>query len=817
MFSLKEYREPTTRLPDYLPWAALVAPGVVLQKDICLQKTVAFRGPDLASSSESELSSAVARLNNALKRLGSGWAVFVEAQRFTRTDYPEAIWSHPAASLVDLERREQFREAGTHYESGYYLTFVWRMPGQQSKQLQKVLYDDPAIRDSTAENSRDLEFFLRAVQEITDILQSVFVDVVELNDDETLTYLHSTISSNRHAVKAPDTPMFLDALLPDQALTSGDIPMLGENFIPTCTFTGFPSTSLPGMLDALNHLEIEYRWVCRYIAMDRDEAKKELEKYRKRWWQKRKSVLTMLKEEAAKQESALLDSDAANKAADADAALQELGDDLVAYGYLTCTVTVSHPDLEEAMRRMRRVKQVIQSKGFVVKDETLNSRDAWLGSLPGHVYANVRRPIINTLNLAHMMPLSAIWAGDEENLYLKEVSGCGAPHMVCSTTGSTPFRLNLHVGDVGHTLIVGPTGAGKSTLLAILELQWLKYPGARVVIFDKDRSSRAATLATGGNYYEPGGEKAPLAFQPLAGIESMAERIWAAGFILLLLQEQGVSGTPVLKKEIDKALENLSSSDRSNRTLTVFRDLVQSREIRDALHPYVIQGSYGQLFDADHEAMQDGFWQMIEMGPLMSMPKDAIIPALYYLFHRVEQLFDGSPTLLVLDEAWLFLKHPVFMNQLQNWLKTLRKKNVAVVFATQEVADAAGSPIMATILSACQTKIYLPDEEALTPGMAKAYETFGLSETEAGLLARARKKQDYYYRSPRGRRLFNLNLGPIALTFAGMSSPDDHRFMDSLEEAFSLEEYAAEMLRYRGHDWAAELLGKAKDSNNLKP
>ena len=183
MFSLKEYREPTTRLPDYLPWAALVAPGVVLQKDICLQKSVAFRGPDLASSSESELSSAVARLNNALKRLGSGWAVFVEAQRITRTDYPEAIWPHPVAALVDLERREQFREAGTHYESGYYLTFVWRMPGQQSKQLQKVLYDDPAIRDSVAENSRDLEYFLRAVQEITDILQSVFVDVIELNDD----------------------------------------------------------------------------------------------------------------------------------------------------------------------------------------------------------------------------------------------------------------------------------------------------------------------------------------------------------------------------------------------------------------------------------------------------------------------------------------------------------------------------------------------------------------------------------------------------------------------------------------------------------
>jgi len=814
MFHLKEYREPTSRLPDYLPWAALVAPGVVLQKDLCLQKTVAFRGPDLASSSPSELTSAVARLNNALKRLGSGWAVFVEAQRFNTTEYPESVWRHSVAWLVDLERQEQFREAGSHYESAYYLTFVWQMPGRQSKKVQKLVYDDPELKDVSADNTRDLDYFVKTVQEIVDIMQSVFVDVAELDDDQTLAYLHSTISSNRHPVKAPDTPMFLDAFLPDQAFTSGDIPMLGENFIPTCTFTGFPSTSLPGMLDALNHLEIEYRWVCRYVAMDREEAKKELEKYRKRWWQKRKSILTLLKEEAAKQESALLDSDAANKAADADAALQELGDDLVAYGYLTCTVTVSHLDLEEAMRRMRRVKQVIQSRGFVVKDETLNSRDAWLGSLPGHVYANVRRPIINTLNLAHMMPLSAIWSGDAENTYLKDVCGCATPHMICSTTGSTPFRLNLFVGDVGHTLIVGPTGAGKSTLLSMLELQWLKYPGARVVAFDKDRSARAATLAVGGRYYEPGGEHAPLAFQPLARIDDLSERVWAAGFILLLLEEQGVQSSPALKKEIDKALENLAMSDSAHRTLTVFRDLVQSREVRDALHQYVIQGRYGQLFDAETDDLQEGFWQMIEMGPLMSMPKDAIIPALYYLFHRVEQFFDGNPTLLVLDEAWLFLKHPVFMNQLQEWLKTLRKKNVAVVFATQEVADAASSPIMSTILSACQTKIYLPDEEALTPGMARAYELFGLSETEITLLARAQKKRDYYYRSSRGRRMFNLDLGPVALTFAGMSNPDGQRFMDNLEASVKDEDRAAAMLRYAGHSWAAELLDTSRNLQN---
>jgi len=816
MLSLKHYREPSTRLPDYLPWAALVAPGVVLQKDAALQKTIAFRGPDLASSSPSELASAVARLNNALKRLGSGWSLFIEAQRFEHSEYPSSIWLHSATWLLDRERRGQFEEAGTHFESAYFLTFVWKMPGSQGKKVSSLFYDDPEQGDPVLDNERDLEQFQRQVREITDIMAGVFVEVRELDDSETLTYLHSTISTNRHTVQAPEVPMYLDALLPDQALSVGDICMLGDHAIPTITFTGFPSTSLPGMLDELNHLQIEYRWVVRYLALDKGEARREIEKYRRQWWGKRKSLFTMLKEEATKEPSALLDSAAANKAADADAALQELGDDLVSFGIMTCTVTVSHPDLQEAMRRIRRVKQVIQSRGFVVKDETLNSREAWLGSIPGHVYANVRRPVISTLNLAHLIPLSAIWAGDEENRHIKGITGKGTPHIICSTTGSTPFRLNLSIGDVGHTLIVGPTGAGKSTLLAMLALQWLRYPDAQVVIFDKDRSSRSATLAVEGEYYEPGSEKAALAFQPLAAIDDSAERIWASSFILLLLREQHLQETPMLKKEIDDALLNLASGDRSHRTMTVFSDLVQSREVRDALRPYTMQGNYGEIFDADTDTMRDGDWLTIEMNALMSMSPEAVIPGLFYLFHRVEQRFDGRPTLLILDEAWLFLKHPVFVGQLQNWLKTLRKKHVTVVFATQEIADAAESPIMATILSACHTKIYLPDEEALTPAMTDYYRKFGLSDTEITLLANAQKKRDYYYRSVKGRRLFTLNMGPVALAFAGLSSPDDQRFMDSIEEALPKKAHAQALLRYRRLDWAADLVEKSEGKTSLQ-
>lgn len=812
MFSLREFREPTHRLPDLLPWACLVAPGVVLQKDALLQKTVSFRGPDLASSSASELASSVSRLNNALKRLGSGWALFVEAQRFAANSYPRSRWTHPAAWIVDLERRQTFESAGSHFESRYYLTFVCQLPATGQKRAQALFFDDPESGQPNQENERDLAHFQKSVRELTDIMVGVFSDVAELDDAETLTYLHSTISTNRHLVAVPETPMYLDALLPDVPFTPGDIPMLGDSFVPTCTIVGFPGTSLPGLLDDLNHLQIEYRWVTRFIAMDKEEAKTELEKYRKRWWQKRKGLLTLLKEEAAKQESALVDNAAANKAADADAALQELGDDLVSFGYFTATVTVWDKDLVEARRKLQSVKQAVQSRGFSVRDESLNSREAWLGSLPGHVYANVRRPIVSSLNLAHMMPLSAVWAGEAENAHLREVSGVGHAHVYCSTVGATPFRLNLNVGDVGHTMIIGPTGAGKSTLLSTLTLQFLKYPGAQVVIFDKDRSARAATLAAGGAVFEPGNERAPVAFQPLARIDDRAERLWATHFVLNLLEAQRIEITPEVQHDVGQALALTASGPLAERTISSLVNNLADLGLKQALRPYTVDGAYGQIFDADRDDLKANSWTMYEMAHLMALGEAAIVPALDYLFHRVEERFDGRPTLMVLDEAWLFLKHPIFMRRLQAWLKTLRKKNVYVVFATQEVADAAESPITATILSACHTKIYLPDEEALTPSMSEAYRGFGLSDTEIRILATAQKKRDYYYRSVKGRRLFRLDLGPVGLAFAGMSAPDDQKAMDRIVADAPPVEYAERLLRHRKLDWAAELVAKGRAS-----
>ncbi len=816
MFSLRGYREPTHRLPDWLPWYGLVAPGVVLQKNEVLQKTVAFRGPDLMASGRPELVATVFRLNNALKRLSSGWAIFVEAQRFETDNYPSSTWPHPAAWLVDYERRHNFR-SGTHFESSYYLTFAWQLPTLAEHRAARLFSGGNGSGQLTAaaedglDDRRDLAIFGKTVREILDIMAGVFVDVRELSDEETLTYLHSTISTNRHPVHLPEVPAYLDALLPDQAFTPGDIPMLGRHFVPACTITGFPGSTVPGILDQLNHLGIEYRWSTRYIFLGKEEAQREFEKARRRFWQGRKSLLTLLKETITKEESALVDNASAGKAGDVDRALEEVGNDVVSYGYLTSTIVVWDRDIDLARRKNQAVRQVIQQTGFVVREESLNAQEAWLGTLPGHLWANVRRPPISTATLAHLMPLSSVWAGDEQNEHLREHAGVGTAHVYCSTAGSTPFRLNLAVQDVGHTFIVGPTGAGKSTLLGTLAIQFLRYPNAQVIIVDKDKSARALTLALEGVIYEPGNEKAATSFQPLRDIDDPVERVWASQFVQHLLAEQKVSPSPELKEYIDSALASLASNPRrEHRTISGLSFLL-TPELKAALYPYTVRGNYGQIFDADRDSVDSSsVLQMFEMGELMRMGEEAVAPALDYVFHRIEARFDGRPTLLILDEAWLFLRHPTFVTRLQGWLKTLRKKNVYVVFATQEVADAANSPIAQTILQACPTKIYLPDEQAQTPALASVYRSFGLTDTEISILARATKKADYYYKSVKGQRLFRLDLGPITLAFVGMSNPADQRFLDDLQRIADPEERAAKILAFRQLEWAVPLLQRAR-------
>ncbi|WP_420466890.1 conjugal transfer protein TrbE [Panacagrimonas sp.] len=799
MLNLTEYRQRPALLADWLPWAGLVAPGVVLNKDGSFQRTARFRGPDLDSATQGELIATSARLNNALRRLGSGWALFVEAERRAAAGYPQSEFPEALSWLVDEERRAAFEEDQSHFESGYHLTLVYLPPAESRARAAKLIYENTSRRG--VDWRERLNACVAETDRVFDLLDGVMPEIAWLDDGETLTYLHGCISTRHYRVSVPEVPFHLDALLPDAPLVGGLAPMLGNQHLRVATVRGFPTPTWPGLLDDLNRLGFAYRWSTRFICMDKAEAEKELGRLRRQWFAKRKNVVALLRETIFQQESPLVDTDASNKASDADAALQELGSDQVAYGYVTTTVTVMDTDASAANEKLRGVERVIQGRGFVTIPETLNAVEAWLSSVPGNAYANVRQPSISTLNLAHLMPVSAVWAGQERNAHLD-----GPPLIVTRTDGATPFRLVTHIGDVGNTLVVGPIGMGKSVLLATMALQFRRYAGSRIFAFDMGRSIRAAILGLGGEHYDLGSDD-DIAFQPLARIDHEGYRTWAAEWIEGRLIHEGVAVGPAEKEVVWSALASLASAPVEQRTMTGLSVLLQSNTLRQALAPYVLGGTHGRLLDADYDRLGAADVQGFEMEELMHS-KAAVLAVLRYLFARFEERLDGAPTLLILDEAWLFLDDPVFAARIRQWLKTLRKKNVSVIFATQSLADVKDSAIAPAIIESCVSRIFLPNPQATEPQIRTIYEGFGLNSRQIEIVAQAIPKRDYYYQSRLGNRLFDLDLGPVALAFAGASTPQDQRDIDRVLRDAGRSDFAAAWLRHRGLDWAAQLIDR---------
>ncbi|WP_322084438.1 conjugal transfer protein TrbE [Burkholderia sp. BCC1972] len=808
MLYLAEYRQRPAMLADWLPWAGLIAPGVVLNKDGSFQRTARFRGPDLDSATQGELIATTARLNNALRRLGSGWALFIDAERRPAADYPHSDFPEALSWLVDEERRAAFEQAGSHYESGYHLTLVYLPPEESRARAAKLLYENTPT--SGVDWRERLAAFAAETDRVFDLLDGVMPEIVWLDDSETLTYLHATISTRRYRIGAPQVPFHLDALLADSALIGGLAPMLGNQHLRVVTVRGFPTATWPGLLDDLNRLGFAYRWSTRFLCLDKAEAEKELTRLRRQWFAKRKNVIALLRETIFQQESPLVDTDASNKAMDADAALQELGSDQVAFGYVTATVTVMDADAAAADEKLRRVERTIQSRGFVTIPETLNAVEAWLSSIPGHAYANVRQPSISTLNLAHLMPLSAVWAGPEKNKHLD-----GPPLIVTRTDGDTPFRLVTHIGDVGHTLVVGPTGMGKSVLLATLAMQFRRYRGSRIFAFDMGRSMRATILGLGGEHYDLGSD-GTIAFQPLARIDREGYRTWAAEWVEGRLLHEGIAVGPDEKAAVWSALGSLAGAPIEQRTLTGLSVLLQSNALRQALAPYVLGGAHGRLLDADHDRLGSADVQGFEMEELMPS-KAAVLAVLGYLFARFDERFDGAPTLLILDESWLFLDDPVFAARIRQWLKTLRKKNVSVIFATQSLADIKDSSIAPAIIESCASRIFLPNPQATEPQIRMIYEGFGLNSRQIEIVATAEPKRDYYYQSRLGNRLFDLDLGPATLAFVGASTPQDQRDIDRVLLNAGTPGFAGAWLRHSGLDWAADLMPSFLTPSEIQP
>ncbi len=817
----REYRDRAVGFADLLRYATTVADGVVQGKGGELIAGFFYRGTDTESASNQELEWIASRLNAVMASFGGGWMVHVDAIRGSAIGYPEeGSFPHPVLRLMDWERREQYKREGLHFESVYALVLTYLPPMHLQSKMQAMMFE--RSRDlKGAEGSlydQTIRKFQSKIREVEASLTSVFDGISRMRCHEVLNettgktnliddlsgYLHYCTTGIRQNIVLPKSGVYLDSIIGSQDFVGGNHPRIGTKHIRVVSIEGFPSESCPGILDVLNALPITYRWSSRFIFLEPEDGKSILGKLHKKWRQK----IRGMKDQIMDTQTGVIDQDAMQMARDAQLAMSEATSGLVLYGHYTSTIILMDEDCKTIDENALEASTLIRNLGFAARIESINAIEAFLGSLPGHGYENVRRPIIHSLNLVHLIPTTATWPGLEFNpcpFYPKKSS----PLLYAATTGNAPFRLSLHVGDVGHVLILGPTGAGKSTFLQFIIAQHFRYLKSKVFVFDKGYSAFVLSHAAGGHHYDIGSEHQKLAFCPLGRVDKPSERFWAEDYIETLLELQNVSVTTAHRAAIRQALMLLGQNDQDMRTMTNFVNLVQDQELQSVLNFYTLMGG-NDMLDAVRDDIRTGHLQIFEMEHLMNMGERHMVPVLLYLFHCIERQLDGSPGLIVLDEAWRMLDNPLFQYRIKQWLKEMRKANVAVVFASQSISDIEKCAIRDVVYESCLTKILLPNYEARNEASYAQYKLIGLNERQIDMIARATPKRDYYYMSPLGKRMFRLGLGPVCLAFVGASGKDDIALAREMM-AGSNNAWTVEWLKRKGlFDWANVLEGQLK-------
>ena len=359
--------------------------------------------------------------------------------------------------------------------------------------------------------------------------------------------------------------------------------------------------------------------------------------------------------------------------------------------------------------------------GAVTVREDVNLEPAFWGQFPGNEHYVVRRALISSANAAGLISLHGFPMGRaDDNHWGKAVT-------VLETTSATPFFFNFHEGDLGNFTIIGPSGSGKTVVLNFLAAQAQKF-APRTILFDKDRGSEIFLRSIGGRY-ERISRGTPTGFNPLRLPDTPIHRAFIRDWLACLLQVNGSDEETTIAKAVDEVFAH----GPDLRRLRFIRDLLaggrrpQPGDLTSRLDPWITGGEHAWLFDNDDDRLD--FTNPVLGFDMTELLEDRRLrtPVLLYLFHRIEDKLDGWPTMILIDEAWKALDDPMFASRIRNWMKTLRKRNAMVGFATQSAADALDSSISSAIVEQTATAIFMPNSKAREEDYCKG---FGLSAQE---------------------------------------------------------------------------------------
>jgi type IV secretion system protein VirB4 len=755
-------------LADWLPWLLPLGEEreIILTSAGGLLRVARLGLPDLETASPDALVAHHARLAEGFARLGTGWSVWLDQWRTQALGYlPQSSFDGCyAAQLVDASRRRQFTDRARPVFMNTAFIALHYIPQQRDALLAFLLErEDPLLGASIA-------FFKENSEALLQQTAHTMRDITLLRGDELASYLAASVTYRPGRVMMPTG--VLAAQLAGCEWRTYPAPSIDGRHLTTVEVHNFGSPS-PVTVEGLHELPFEARWTVAFHGLDPDARRQEIGEVRKRWLTKQRGLGAILTEIITRNPFAGRTNPEADRAlAQLDLMQGELGER--PYAIAHANVHVWAETRAEADARGAQVASFLNAQGLLARVATLNNVLAPLGDMPGNVTEetmNIRRTRVELAAITRLAPVTGVSPGAREDWRFK-----GPALLIGTTRRGVPFywSLNAPRSDSAHTAIIGRTGAGKSALLALMAAQFRRYPGARIVLFDRRRSFMVTCLAMGGDWIELGGGKHGV--QPLRAIDRPEELAWAHNWLVKALRLRGLDVKPHTEAALTDALGYVADLAPNERTLTRLHTFLSGDDgARAALRYYLDgHGPYGTLLDGVVASYGEAAVLGIETQDIIQLEEAAplVIAALFRALQR-DRLTGNAPKLVIVDEAWSLLQHRLFAGEIESWAREMRKLKAVLVLATQSLADLASGSAR-VIFDQLANRVFLPHAEALRPQSRELYEAAGLMHEQIELLTHATPKGEYLLQTEEITRLVTIRLEDEGLAMCGASTPADH-------------------------------------------
>ncbi|MBH1944477.1 VirB4 family type IV secretion/conjugal transfer ATPase [Erythrobacter sp. YJ-T3-07] len=788
------------RVGDRLPYARLVDEHTLMLRDGALLTAIQVPGL-LFETEDTEALNAHAATREVMLRstLDSRFVMYHHVIRRRVEVELDAEFEDPLARHIDARWKERLG-SGSLFINDQFVTLIRRPARGKAGWVEKAGKALSNRKKQAVEvDPKDLRSLRAAATGLVASLQPYgaallgdYTGPKGYTNSEILELLSALYNGEMQPVRRPAEDRDIGHMLPYRRASFGidamELRGSGEpDFAAMLSLKDYPDATSPGLLDGLLRLPYEMVVSESYAPSERTTARERMDLAIRR--------LRSVDEEAQAERADML------------AARDALGNGAVGFGDHHLSVLVREKTLPRLDDATAACAAALADTGAIVVREDTNLEPAFWAQFPGNEQYIVRRAMISSANMASFGSLHGFALGQAEGNHWGEAV------TLLETTSATPFFFNFHNGDLGNFSVIGPSGSGKTVVMNFLAAQAQKF-NPRTILFDKDRGAELFVRGIGGRYDRIyAGE--PSGFNPLALPDTPANRAFLRDWLGVMLKAEGPEELQTISHAVDAAYEN----DASLRRLRNFRELLSGTrrpepgDLADRLSAWIHGGEHAWLFDNETDEMDlDRKTLGFDMTALLENPR-LRTPTMMYLFHRIEERLDGEPTMILIDEGWKALDDEVFAARIRDWLKTLRKRNALVGFATQSARDALESRISTALVEQTATMVFMPNSRARPEDYCDG---FGLTSHELALIRTLpAHSRCFLVRQPDASVVVRLDLSnaPEVLTILSGRESSVRR-LDLLREAVG-DNPADWFPALTGHAWPGERSDGAADDDSV--